>query len=440
MTGTVATHSAPAAAYHAVTAVWGAEFIDLFLNVCVPNQLSSGNLSALPAGSRYRVLTGSADIATLAASPVLGRVRRLLPVDVVEVDLTELDRQANPNVYKMMTACHRRAAADAARVEAALIFLAPDFVLAEGTLAALVRRHASGARAILTANLRLSRERFLAERTADRATPRALVRLGLRHLHPSSESLMVDAATTNEFPTSVYWPVRSSCALDGVLVRALNLHPLLLDPVLRTSLPGGTIDGHYVTQCCPDPDQCVVIDDSDELIAFELTPSARAVGNHDGRRGISMLRLAAVTAKCDALQLSHWNRSIRLHAEDLDERWTMAEADAALFTRRLERYRFLAPALSRMYRTLKTWRRRRAAQARAIRRARKDSARLLRKAVRHVRQSRDRYGRALRDMQRNRLSSKRIARSARVSWHHAARAARLGLKRIRRRVRQLLPA
>ncbi|SVE27357.1 uncharacterized protein METZ01_LOCUS480211, partial [marine metagenome] len=44
-----------------VTAVWGAEFIELFLDVCIPNQLSPANLPALPPGSRYRVFTTSAD-------------------------------------------------------------------------------------------------------------------------------------------------------------------------------------------------------------------------------------------------------------------------------------------------------------------------------------------------------------------------------------------
>src|SRR5688572_30326288 len=332
------TISNPARAYHVVTAVWGEEFIQLFLDVCLPNQLSRENLHALPSGSRYRIFTGGADLPMLAGSSRLDEVRRVLPVDIVEVDLAELDPQANPNTYKMMTACHRRAVADAAAAEAALIFLAPDFVLAEGAIAGLVRIHAAGARAVLTANLRLARESFLAawaeHRKVPALAPRQLMALGVRHLHPATESLVIDGCTTNDFPTSVYWRVPSGDGSGGVLVRAFHLHPMLVDPVYRTELPHTTIDGHYLMQSCPSLDQCVVVNDSDEVLAFELTPAARAVGNHDRRQGVSLLRLAAVAAKCDPYQRAHWQHPIKLHVSDLDERWSAAERQAEMFAMR----------------------------------------------------------------------------------------------------------
>ena len=237
----------PATTYDLVTAVWGAEFIELFLDVCIPNQLSPANLPALPPGSRYRVFTTSADVPRLEASPRLDALRRVLPVDVVDVDMTEADRSAKPrerwNTHKRMIACHRRAAADAAIEERALIFLAPDFVLAEGTIAGLVRLHSRGARAVLTANLRLSREALLAELSARAGgaalAPRELVGLAMRHLHPWTRSLMADGTSTSDNPTAVHWPVRSGDTLEGVLVRSLYLHPMLVDPVRRTALPGG---------------------------------------------------------------------------------------------------------------------------------------------------------------------------------------------------------
>ena len=68
LTGVTPTISAPARTYHVVTAVWGAEFIELFLDVCVPNQLSQGNLPALPQG-RVTVF-----------SPGVRIMRRLPPV------------------------------------------------------------------------------------------------------------------------------------------------------------------------------------------------------------------------------------------------------------------------------------------------------------------------------------------------------------------------
>ena len=434
----------PATTYDVVTAVWGSEFIQLFLDVCVPNQLSPQNLAALPAGSRYRIFTGRADRAALAASPKLDEVRRILPVDVVEVDLTELDTQANPNTYKMMTACHRRAVVDAAAVNAALIFLGPDIVLSEGTIAGLVRLHAGGARAVLTAGLRLSRETFLAawQRHAGEGAlpPRELVRLGMEHLHPATESCMIDGSSSNEFPTSVYWPVRSVHGIDGLLARAFHLHPLLVDPVNRAELPRTTIDGHYLAQACPDLEQCVVVQDSDDLVVFELTPFERRVGNHDRRQGVSMLRLAAVAAKCDAFQRSHWHRPICLHAADLDERWSAAAAHSAAFVVELERYRWFGPLLSRVFRAMKVWRRRRAGYARSVRRTIRTEARgAIRVARRSTRQgsaSVRSFGKAMQPQR----TLKRLSRSARILYHRAAKIGRMTLKRARRSVRLFRPA
>lgn len=427
--------AARATSYDVVTAAWGAEFIDLFLDLCVPNQLSPANLPALPAGSRYRIFTTSEDAPRLAADPRLDDVRRVLPVGVVDVDMTEADRQVKPgepwSVHKRMIACHRRAAADAAIEERALIFLAPDFVLAEGTIAALVRIHSGGARAVLTANLRLSREGVvaaLAERRGDRALPpRELVGLAMRHLHPWTRSLIADGTSTSDNPTSVYWPVRSGIAMEGLLVRSFYLHPMLVDPLRRTQMPGGPIDSHYVRDCCPDLTQCHVVDDSDELVVFELSPAGRVISDESPRRGVSLLRLVAVAATCDRHQLSHWQRPIRLHAGDLDERWTEVEQASSRLARPVERYRPYGLALVTMYGLLKFLDQRRTAYGRTYRGARRYARDVRRAFLRRVANARD-VAKTLRP----RFPSKQIARPARLLWHRAAKTLKLRLKRIRR--------
>ena len=60
--------STPATRYDVVTAVWGEEFVTLFLDFCIPNQLAPGNLAALPSGSRYRIFTTAADAQQLGDS------------------------------------------------------------------------------------------------------------------------------------------------------------------------------------------------------------------------------------------------------------------------------------------------------------------------------------------------------------------------------------
>lgn len=438
MTSVTPQAMAPATTYDVVTAVWGAEFIDLFLDLCLANQLSPGNLPSLPSGSRYRIVTTAADAPRLAADARLDAVRRVLPVDVVVVDMTDADRHVKAgqavNVHKRMIACHRRAAADAAASGKALIYLAPDFVLGEGTLAGLVRLHAGGARAVLTMNLRLMREAFVAAVASGPAAlaPRDLVSVALRHLHPWAVSLMADSPSPSDNPTSVYWPVRSSAVpsgtLEGLLIRSYYLHPMLVDPVRRDVLPGGPIDSHYVRDCVPDVAQCHVVQDSDELIVFELSPVGRMIGNQVRRRGVAPVRLAALSVACNSHQLTHWDRTIRLHAGDLDARWAVAEEHAAAFARAVARYRVAGPLLVTMYESLRTWRRRRDAYETVVRKARRRSARALRTAWQRQQAYARAFGKALRPS----VSAKQVTRPAKLLVHRAAKTGRLRLKRLRR--------
>ena len=426
--------SAPATRYDVVTAVWGEEFVTLFLDFCIPNQLSPGNLAALPPGSRYRIFTTATDARRLKGSSRLDEVRQILPVDIVELDLTEADAYTKrpSNTHKRMIACHRRAAADAADEERALIYLAPDFVLGEGTIAGLVRIHSAGSRAVLTANLRLMRAECVSAHaaTGTRAlAPRELVRLAMRHLHPWTRSLVADAASTSDNPTSVYWPVLSGDTIEGLLVRTFYLHPMLVDPVRRTAMPGGPIDSHYVRDCCPDIADCYVVDDSDELVVFELSPTSRAISNERSGLGVSPLRLAGIAALCNGHQLSHWQRTIRLHAGDLDERWTAVERESSALARRVDRYRPFGSLIVTVFGLLKWSGQRRAAYGRTYR--------LLRGRAQDVWKELQRWTADVRDIRkrfRPPVTSKQISRPAKLFMHRAAKKSRASLKQIHRRV------
>ena len=181
----------PPTPFHVVTVVWGRAYVELFLDVAVPNQLTPGNLGALPPGSRYRVLTTAEDLELLEASAALKQANDVMPVDlVVAPELSSV----SDDQFVRLTACHSRALRDAADSGAALIFLAPDIVMSEGTLAAVVRRRSGGSRAVVCAGLRVQREAFL---TALRAqgggravSPRTLVSLALGHWHASTRTHM----------------------------------------------------------------------------------------------------------------------------------------------------------------------------------------------------------------------------------------------------------
>lgn len=320
-----------ARSFDVVTAVWGAEYCRLFLDVCVPNQVTPGNLGALPAGSRYRVFTSGNDADALKSSSALRQVGELMPVDVVVV--RELSGSSR-NKFNREASCHRRAVAEARESGAALIFVCPDHVMSEGTFAAVVRRHAAGSRAVVCTGLRVDREAFLrvlyARGGVGGVLPRELVALALDHLHPFTRAHMIDSDHAVRRPIGLYWKVPG----EGLLARCFYLTPLMVDPLRRDILPSGTIDEHYVRQACPIRGDVHVVSDSDELALFEMSHLDTLVPG-DALRYVSPLRTAVVMSRCDSHQQSYWAEPIRLHVRDIGQAWSKAESDAARFASRV---------------------------------------------------------------------------------------------------------
>ena len=408
-----------------MTHVWGREYLDMFLNVCVPNQLAPGNVPALPRGSRYRILTRSIHVDELDAHPMVQALRGVIPVDIVVVDT--LDRSFDTVArYQPMIACHRQAIADILEADAAIIMLSADFIISADALAAVVRRHREGYRAVVNTGLRLAKESFLdvlhrSGAPLDAFASRDLVRMALPHLHPHTQSMFADARRFSDAPVAVYWSV----AGDGLLARCMHLHPLMVDPIRPLSLLVGTNDGPYLSQACPDFSRVHVVTDSDELQMFELTTVEREVVPAGSSAGASVWSVAVMAAKCDELQLDYWRcRTIYLHVSDLDERWTAATITAEKFAHRALRRR---PYV----RLARRWSRR-------IGRIRKRRARYSKMWFRQ--RCRFRFERVRRwsERRRPRLRLKQIKRPAKLWFHRLERLVRVVTHRSTKTLRKTL--
>ena len=164
---------------------------------------------------------------------MVNALREVIPVDVVAVET--LDRlMGTARGHDLMIACHRQAVIDALDAAAAIVVLSADFVFSENALAAVVRRHREGYRAVVNTGLRLAKEPFLQWLDESRVplaglSSRELVRMALPHLHSYTQSMFVDACAFSTFPVAVYWRVGD----DGLLARCLHLHPLMVDPMSR---------------------------------------------------------------------------------------------------------------------------------------------------------------------------------------------------------------
>ena len=396
----------PSAIFHAITHVWGRDYLDIFLNVCIPNQLGPGNVGALPAGSRYRILTRAEHVPELDAHPMVRALRDVIPVDVIAVQA--LDRTGTTQGrYDLTTACHQHAVADAIEAGAALLFLSADFVFSGNAFGAVVKRHQEGCRAVVNTGLRLAKEGFL-ERLGhsgdplDRLRSRELVRMALPYLHSHEQSMFADARALSVFPVAAYWRVGD----EGLIARCLHLHPLMVDP-MGAVLPRNTIDGHYLTQVCPDSSRVHVVTDSDELQMFELTPAARQV-TAIGRSRALKWRVAAVAAVCDDLQRGYWRRHpIRLHTEGFDEQWAAAAAVSEAFAEQALRLLPYGRKAREWF-----W------------------------FLERMRQRRERYVRAWRRHQ-PRVTLKQILRPLRLATHRSAKTLRKSTRQLRRHMGEL---
>jgi hypothetical protein len=307
-----------------ITVVWGEAFVDIFLRLAVPNQLTAGNLLFFgdkPDSVIYKVLTTTRDAATLRASPTFAKVAAAVPVEIVLVDAVNREER-----YAALSECHRRAIAAADARDAALIFLSPDSLWADGTFRRLWDLAESGRRAVLVAGIRVMKETFVpayleeVDRVGVALGPRELLRLALAHLHPVTRALFWDAPTFFYFPSNLYWRV----ADEGFLARCYHLHPLLVNPRRRGLLPASTIDADYLMLACPDPEDLHVVTDSDELLGIEISPA-----DHFGAMPQRPARVADVALwtryYASPHHLGFARHKLRFHQQDCTKAWEPVE-------------------------------------------------------------------------------------------------------------------
>jgi len=271
--------------FHLVTAVWGKRYVDLFVDVCLPNQMTAGNLLALREDSEvtYKIYTSSQDAPIILGHELFRKIQEIIPTEVIELDhLFRQESRSVSNALLLMTQCHKIAVDSANLKDAALVFLPPDQIYSEGAFSRLAELAMSGKRVVMTPAIRLSYESIvdilkdIAKKSDGEIslTPRELVRTALPHLHPITESMFVNATNFTSAPTHFYWKVDES----GFVARCFHIHPLMIWPREKHPLREGNFDTDYLTQACPDYRDYHIVCDSDEIAAFEMSADAYRPG------------------------------------------------------------------------------------------------------------------------------------------------------------------
>lgn len=324
--------------FYYVMVVWGDKYIDMLLDVALPCLLAPDNLPTLSnlSESRFLIMTRSCDRARIADSQVLKLLNKTITVEFVDSPWIEEDIP-----YHLKAARgHQEAARMAAKDGAYCVFLAPDFLLSNGSLRFLVDIAHSGKQAVMTPGIRVVTETILEEikssypidpKNVLNIGSRALVKLCMRHVHVEDQRYNWGHPYFSRAPVVCTWDIPGE---HGLLVRAFHLHPLLVKMNSADSaklLDTNTIDGEFLGLNFPEWEVIHVESDSDNVALFSLTDREdRNQPLELNEASIEKLRSVAYSVLANPLHRYYFTKAIKLHSGELNEKWAQVERDTGL--------------------------------------------------------------------------------------------------------------
>lgn len=331
---------------HFIMAVWGRAYVDMFLDVALASLLAPNNIPAVAwcddLDPRFKVYTSCDDMDYMQEHPRFQKLQRLVAVEIIPVDDSFGGDKFSPLIQ-----LHNRSIYEAEDQDAVLVFLSPDFIMADGAIWRLIEIWAEGYRSVMILTLRLNHDSMRAELAkrfpvAKDASltikARELVALALPHLHDIEKGYFWDTGESC-FPIHSYWPVED----EGLTARCFYLHPILVAPSFTHVYPKGTIDADFVDRTC-NQHEVYIVQDSDELTCFELSSKKMRDENSAIRSPVkrtprSFAKWSLVNANpAYPLLHHHWffQARIRIHSGVQSPLWKEAEKKASSLASRVK--------------------------------------------------------------------------------------------------------
>jgi len=323
--------------FHIIMVVWGASYVETMVDVTIPMLLSAGNVPALaqmPA-SDITFYTRPEEEKWMRATPSVQRLANFIDIRYVHID-PSIETSKYVAMSKAHSAAARRAQAEAAHA----IILAPDILVADGSLASVLRLAQAGKRAVMTVGPRLDQESTLPALRAclesgDGETltlgPRTMVRFALDHLHRETRRAFFDSPEFSLYPTTCLWAVPG----NGFLARNFHLHPLMIDfskTGCLSALQRDTIDGDFIGHAVGRWQDIHVETDSDNILLCSLSPADATYSPVSPNiASADQLRGMAYSAVVNPLHRMFFMQAVRVHAEDIDESWHLLEEETGLW-------------------------------------------------------------------------------------------------------------
>jgi hypothetical protein len=274
--GPSAVHRTPLRAVTVLMPVWGYRFVNQFLEFCLPTLLAPGNLPAVAAvlPCRFVLLSSEADEPLIRASRVWRQVEKICDAEIRSID----DLITDGNHTATITLAYARALRETgdAMLDTAFIFLVSDYLVADGSLASVVKRLREGASGVVAGNFQIVAEEAMpllrrsVESTSIAITlpPRELVSWSLAHLHPATVANMVNFGLSHNAHTNrLFWRVDEHTLIG----RFYLMHMIGIRPEVTDFVVGSSCDYSFIPEMCPSGN-VAALTDSDDYLVVEMQP------------------------------------------------------------------------------------------------------------------------------------------------------------------------
>ena len=262
---------------------WGEVHRNYCTDLLMASLLSPNNIPALnpERKSKFLIVTTRPDWDALQSNGIFNQLKQYVEPVWFEMPFP------GPDELKMlvMSQGHRLVVTKAFGDRAYGVFVTPDLVLSDGSVAAMERLAEAGRKVVLSVAIRFRQEILLEEMQREGyltpgqplvLPPRDLMRMALRNLHTETLRYEFDAPYFADQPISVYWRVPGG---DGIIIHSFSWAPLVVDYEAlhkhdTSTFDKWTMDGDYIYRNFPNPQDVYVVTDSDEIVLVSFTKEA----------------------------------------------------------------------------------------------------------------------------------------------------------------------
>lgn len=301
--------------------VWGSQYVQHFLEFCLPSLLAKGNLPDLAKdlACEFQFLTTRASESLIKDHPGFARLTAICPVSFHFIDHLVTARNYSTTLTLAYTEAVRVAGQEMLRT--CFIFLTSDYIMAMNSLASVLAEIKAGVNAVLVGNFQVIAEQALPQLKSQLGNKPDLIELdskqmlswAFKYLHPVTIANIVNNPLSHSEKTNrLFWQVNK----DTLLGRFYLMHMIAIWPEVDDFLISGPCDYSFVPEMCPSG-KISVITDSDRYCVIEAQPL-----NHEA----DSLRPGEANIQELANSLSEWatqrhrensSHSIVFHASDL---------------------------------------------------------------------------------------------------------------------------